>query len=137
MLVIVAGEATALEINHEAICCKKISAKDGFPHVCFFKIPGKSPPRELQRDHPGTVAVDPGSASIHNVVLQGVEVAGGDAGPGVDAGGGSGVNQHRDERELVCEPQQVGGHPVHGLRRVPGMERSQSQRRGRWYPSRS
>ena len=40
----------------------------------------------------------------------------------VDAGGGSGVNQHRDKQELVGDPQQAGGCPVHGSGRVPRME---------------
>ena len=59
LLVAVAGEATPLEIHRETVRCEKISAGDGFPHICYFKISGESPPQELQGNHPGAVAVDP------------------------------------------------------------------------------
>ena len=69
LLVVIAGEAILLKIHHETMRCEKISNEDGFPHICYFKIPGESPPRGLQKNHPGAVAVDPGSASHHKVAL--------------------------------------------------------------------
>ena len=80
-----------------------------------FKVPDETLPRELQVNHPGAVAVDPGSASTYQVVLRGGEVAGGEAGMREDAGGGTGVDQHGDERQLVFEPQEVGGCPIRDL----------------------
>ena len=52
VLVIVAGEAALLEVLHETVGCEEISTEDGFPHVCYFKVLGESPPLELQRNHP-------------------------------------------------------------------------------------
>ena len=96
----------------------------GQHQVRHLKIPDEPLPGELQGNHPGAVAVDPGSASTNQVVLGGGEVAGGDAGPREHAGGGAGVNQHRYERELICKLQQASRCLVRGSGQVPGMDRS-------------
>ena len=48
---------------------KKSAPKNVLLDVCDFKVPDEALPGELQGDHPGAVAVDPGSTSTDQVVF--------------------------------------------------------------------
>ena len=64
---------------------RKSAPEDGLLYLGNLEVPDEALPGELQGDHPGTIAVDPGSASTYKVVLRGGGDAGGDAGPQEDA----------------------------------------------------
>ena len=97
VLILVAGEAALLEIDDQRVRRQEVSPQDGLFDVSDLKIPDEPPPGELQGNHPGAVAVDPDYACTNQVVTGGGEVAGGEAGPQEDTGGGTGVHQHRDD----------------------------------------
>ena len=62
VLVLVAGEAATLEVHNEGVRREEIIPKDGLLYLGDLKVPDEVLPGELQNDHPGAVAVDPGSA---------------------------------------------------------------------------
>ena len=67
VLILVAGEAALLEVDDQRVSHQEVSPQDGLVDIGDREVPDEALPGALQGDHPGTIAVCPGSTSTYQV----------------------------------------------------------------------